>query len=514
MESARLAAELITMTASRTARAVCRHASGLLALTLGVACAQLPGPDELADPRATHGVAVGEVGPHRAIVWARTDRPARMRLIVERMDAPTPALVREVELPVDAESDFAGRVALDDLEPARPYRAVVRFTDAQGHTGSPEAALFHTAPRGRDPVPVRLAWSGDLGGQGACRDLHEGFPIFGHLLAERPDVLIGLGDMIYADDVCHPIGLYGNPQVPGEFGPAADLDGFRAHWRYNREDAGLRVLLATTPYVAVWDDHEIVDDAGPHHDTRDQPPYRAGVPLMPLARRAFVEWNPLPAGNGELYRRLRWGRHLELFVLDTRSYRDPNGVPDTGTLPKTMLGTAQRRWLEQEVPASDATWKVVVSSVPLSIPTGSIEAGRDGWADQGTDGGFERELIDIVDQLRYAGVRNLLWLTSDVHFAAAFRYAPFGEAPGFRFYEFVSGPLNAGVFPNPTVDPTLGPQRLLYYAPASAKEVKTLADAKRWFNFGLLDVAADGTLTTRIVNGLGEEVFRLTLEAE
>ena len=78
----------------------------------------------------------------------------------------------------------------------------------------------------------------------------------------------------------------------------------------------------------------------------------------------------------------------------------------------------------------------------------------------------------------------------------------------------MSGPLNAGVFPNPSVDPTLGPQRLLYYAPAAAAEITTLAEAKRWFNFGLLDVDADGSLTARVVNGLGEEVFRLTLEAD
>jgi alkaline phosphatase D len=501
------------MAASRTTRAISRRAPGLVALALALACAQLPGPEEMVEPRATHGVAVGEVGARRAVVWARTDRPARMRLLVERIDDPTPVLVREQDVAVGSQTDYGARVALSGLRPATPYRAVVRFTDAEGHTGSPDAALFHTAPRADDAVPVRLAWGGDLGGQGVCRDAREGFPIFGHLLAERPDVFVGLGDMIYADDVCHPIGLYGNAQVPGEFGPAADLDGFRAHWRYNREDPGLRVLLATTPYVAVWDDHEIANDAGPHHDTREEPPYRAGVPLLPLARRAFVEWNPVRTDQ-DLFRRLRWGRHLELFVLDTRSFRDPNGVPDTGPLPKTLLGNAQRRWLEQKLTASDATWKVVVSSVPLSIPTGSIQTGRDGWADQGTDGGFERELIALLEQLQHAGVRNLLWLTTDVHFAAAFRYTPFGDAPDFRFYEFVSGPLNAGVFPNPSVDPTLGPQRLLYYAPAAAEEITTLAEAKRWFNFGLLDVDADGALTARIVNGLGEEVFRLTLEAD
>jgi alkaline phosphatase D len=503
------------MTASRTLRVDRRRALGLLglALPLCLACARLPGPGELVDPRATHGVAIGEVGARRAVVWSRTDRPARMRLLVERVDQPTPLLVAETEVLVDAQTDFAASIALEELRPATPHRAVVRFTDAEGRTGSPDVALFRTAPDADTPAAVRLAWGGDLAGQGVCRDAREGFPIFSHVLAERPDLFIGLGDMIYADDVCHPIGLYANAQVPGEFGPAADLDGFRAHWRYNRGDEGLRILLATTPYVAVWDDHEIVNDAGPHHDTRDAPPYRAGVPLLPLARRAFVEWNPLPAG-APLYRRLRWGRHLELFVLDTRSYRDPNGAPDTDAAPKTLLGAAQRRWLEQTLPASDATWKVVVSSVPLAVPTGSIATGRDGWAGGGTDGGFARELLAILEQLRHAGVRNLVWLGTDVHFAGAFRYTPFPEASDFRFHELLSGPLNAGLFPNAALDRTLGPERLLYYAPAEAGVVRSFAEARRWFNFGVLDLAADGGLTARILNGDGEEVFRLMLAAD
>lgn len=497
----------------RVARATLAHAAGLTALALVAACARATGPGEHVDPRPTHGVAVGAAGARRAVVWSRTDRPARLHLVVERLDRETPVVVHEAQIPVDAESDFAGRIVVDGLQPGTAYRAIVRFRDAQERAGSPAAASFRTAPAPDEPRPVRVAWSGDLGGQGACRDARAGYPILAHVFAERPDLFVALGDMIYADDVCHAIGLYGNPQVPGEFGPAVDLDGFRAHWRYNREDPGLRVLLATTPSVAVWDDHEIVNDAGPHHDARSEPPYRAGVPLLPLARRAFVEWNPLD-DTERLQRRLRWGRHLELFVLDTRSYRDPNGMPDTGAVPKTLLGTRQRRWLEHALPGSDATWKVVVSSVPLAIPTGSIESGRDGWADQGTDGGFERELIAILQAFERAGVRNLLWLSTGTHFAAAFRYAPFPDTPGFRFYELAAGPLHAGLSPNPVVDPTLRPERLLYYAPADAAAITTLAEAERWFSFGVLDVEANGALTARVVNGRGEEVFRLTLPAE
>ena len=64
-----------------------------------------------------------------------------------------------------------------------------------------------------------------------------------------------------------------------------------------------------------------------------------------------------------LYRSLRWGRHLELFVLDTRSYRDPNSALDSQQQPKTMLGSEQLAWLKDGLASSSATWKVIVSSV-------------------------------------------------------------------------------------------------------------------------------------------------------
>src|SRR5207249_2217020 len=77
-----------------------------------------------------------------------------------------------------------------------------------------------------------------------------------------------------------------------------------------------------------------------------------------------------------LYRRFRWGRLLEVFILDTRQYRSLNRETDGPG--KSMLGAAQKRWLLDGVTSSTAVWKVVVTSVSLSIPTGKPDA-RDSW---------------------------------------------------------------------------------------------------------------------------------------
>jgi alkaline phosphatase D len=79
---------------------------------------------------------------------------------------------------------------------------------------------------------VRLAFGGDLAGQNVCRDANEGFPILDTIRAWHPDVFVGLGDMIYADNACAHRGLYRNVQRAGGFGPATDLASYLAHWRY------------------------------------------------------------------------------------------------------------------------------------------------------------------------------------------------------------------------------------------------------------------------------------------
>ena len=479
-------------------------ATGSIALVLVGGSLGSGAPAVQTEPVVTHGVVVGDVTAGSAVVWARADRPATLRVTVQggpHEQAPPQ--------PVDARDDFTGQVVVTGLAPGRTYRYRVRFDQGPVVTGS-----FRTAPAPTDGAGVRLAFGGDVAGQNVCRALREGFPIADTIRAWRPDLFVGLGDMIYADNACESVGRYGNEQLPGGFGPATDLAGFWAHWRYNRADPSLQRLLSSAAYVGVWDDHEIVNDAGPLHDTRATPPYTPGVHLLPLGLRAFADYTPIATAQNtpkRLYRSLRWGKHLELFVLDTRQYRDANGAEDSAERPKTLLGREQLTWLNEQLAASDATWKVVVSSVPMSIPTGfPATNGRDGWANFDQVTGFEQELLGMLRGAADRGDR-MVWIATDVHFAEAFRYRPFDDRPGFVVHELVTGPLNSGIFPVRDVDPTLQPEVLAFYGPASATDVTTWDEAKRWFNFGTLEVAQDGALTAGIVDTAGERVFTLEL---
>ena len=468
----------------------------LFVLLLVSACrATAPTPG---DTHLTHGIAAGEVSSTSAVVWGRCNRATTLHVQLDDADPAPGAAVTEA-------TDFTGKIVLTGLAPATRYAYRVWCGDGRA---SALAGVFHTAPDPALARPVRFAWGGDVGGQNVCRDRRLGYPIFARIAALQLDFFIGLGDMIYADDVCLARGRYGNAQIVGPL-PATQVAGYWAHWRYNRAEANSQRLLAALPYFAVWDDHEIRDDSGPHDDASWLAP---GGHLLPIALRAFLDYQPLvPPASGptRLYRSVRWGRHLEVFLLDTRQYRDPLAGLDSDATPKTMLGAEQLAWLEQGLRSSDATWTVIVASVPLSIPTG--RAARDGFADGGNLG-YEREAARIFRALRAAGIRNSLWITTDVHFGTGFAYRPFADDPSWVSYEYTSGPLNAGVFPHLKLETTFHPERLFLYGPSSPDAIASFDEAIGWFNFGVVDVAADGMLEVSIVNGRGEQVFRQTLD--
>jgi alkaline phosphatase D len=446
----------------------------------------------------THGVASGEVTHDSIALWARcvggNAVPVRLRGGGTEIDA---------VLRVGADSNWTGSVRVAGLRPATSYEYTI-------DCGAPAHGRFRTAPPPDAPASARIAWGGDIGGQNACRDAADGYSIFDRVAEANPDLFVALGDMIYADNACDEVGRYGNAQVPGP--PAAlDLETFREHWSYNRSDRHLQALTAQTPYVGIWDDHEIRNDGAASDDLRQG----SDVHLFPLALRSFREYLPMPPPQGDphrLYRALRWGRHAEIFILDTRQYRDRNDAPDLPGKAKTLLGKRQLEWLLRSLQQSNATWRIVVSSVPLSIPTGTGPGARDGWSNDGGNTGFESEATAILRYAAAHAMHNLVWITTDVHFATGFRYRPFEATPGFVLHELVSGPLNAGVFPRKDLDPTFRPERLFFWGPESFGDIRSYQEALGWFNFGLLDIDRSGTMTVSIVNGRGERVATHKLE--
>ena len=383
-------------------------------------------------------VTVTEVRPTAAILWTRAVRAGEVGIEVGAAGEAGRRLAREAV----AADDFLVRVPLEGLAPATRHRYRVA-QDGQHVEGE-----FTTAPPPDEPARVTFLWSGDLGGGGIhCRPVDGGYRIF-HAMAHQPaDFFLFVGDTVYADAPCNRPGT-----VPGANFRATTLAEYRARHRYNREDPAFQAFLRRMPVFATWDDHEVRNSfAG------------STEPRMPIGRQAFLDYWPVAAGGDphRLYRSVRWGRLLEVFILDTRQYRSDNSLPDGPG--KTMLGLAQRRWLLDAVPASTATWKAVVSSVPLAIPTGQPDR-RDSWTNANILGlapehgtGFVTERDAILRHFHRRDVRNLIFVAADVHHAEVIRHQPYA---GWSFHEFIAGPLSAGPGRPRPLDVRLWPRSL------------------------------------------------------
>ena len=461
------------------------------------------------------GVATGDVSATSAIVWTRTIEPMKLRLEWSSEGGDSDS----VELETEASADNTVQHTLTALEAATTYR--YRFTSVSGDEA---AGSFTTAPARDASSPVHFLVGGDLGGQAFCRHADRGYVVFEAMGSLAPDFFIANGDMIYADNPCPADGPGDWVNLPGDFPGIADVDwtdqaalddAIYGHWRYNRADPHHRTFLEKVPMYVQWDDHEVINDFGLAWPEWPLAPEREGWrALVETGVDALFNFNPMTRHADEprrIYRSFRWGKDVEVFLLDARSYRSANDLPDTPKSGKTMLGAEQLAWLEKGLIESDATWKIVSSDVPLSLPTGSNAHiwGRDGFADGRRDDfssrtGAERELLGLLEELDRANVKNLVVVVTDVHLAATLRYQPDldGDGDALIFHELINGPLNAVAVPTPPhIDATLRPTIL--YAEGG------------FFNFS--EVRIDGKrLVTTIRDEQGEvrHGSRLEIEAE
>jgi hypothetical protein len=250
-------------------------------------------------------------------------------------------------------------------------------------TSEPVHASLRTAPD--DARDVSFVWSGDLAGQGwGINPDAGGYRIFRAMAAVDPDFFLCSGDTVYADGpiaatVALPDGrTWRNVTTPAKAKVAETLDEFRGQYAYNLMDDALRGFAARVAQVNQWDDHEVTNNWYPGEVlTDDRYSERRVDVLAARSRQAFFEWLPIEpraARAGTVYRKIAYGPRLDLFVLDMRTFKDPNGDNRYADPRRGLLGAEQRAWLKRELAASKATWKVLAIDLPLGlvVPDGPI----------------------------------------------------------------------------------------------------------------------------------------------
>ncbi|MFE6131368.1 alkaline phosphatase D family protein, partial [Streptomyces sp. NPDC056437] len=391
-------------------------------------------------PAFLHGLASGDPLPDGVLLWTRiTPTPESLPgsgkgpdtavgWEVAEDSAFTKVVARGATTST-AETDHTVKADVRGLRPATVYW--FRFT-----AGTTVSAVGRT----RTAPATDAATSGVRFGVVSCANWEAGyFSAYRHLAARADlDAILHLGDYIYEYAAGgYPEEQYGVRQHSPRH-EILTLADYRLRHATYKTDPDLRALHAAHPVVAIWDDHEIANDAwsggAENHTPGTEGDYAARAAA---ARRAYFEWMPVRASTeGTVYRRLRFGKLADLHLLDLRSFRSQQSSIGNGGVDdpdRTITGRAQLDWLKAGLAGSDAAWKLVGTSVMISpvafgalpahllepiaellgLPKGGLAINVDQWD------GYTDDRRELLAHLTQRGIKNTVFLTGDIHMAWA-----------------------------------------------------------------------------------------------
>jgi len=269
---------------------------------------------------------------------------------------------------------------LTDLSPGSSYELLV-----EARSGSDDSDFcrqvgeFETTPLPGQHPPVTFTVMTCQ--QYEHQDRPDGFAIYAAMAELKPDFFVNTGDAVYYD---HGPVIALNPALA------------RYHWARIFALPSLRKFHSQVSSYFMKDDHDVLsNDCGPD-DQSGELTYATGVNI-------FREQTGLPNIS---YRTFQWGRDLQIWLMEGRDYRTPNWKESSSSAP-TLWGPEQIKWLQNTLAASTATFRVVITTVPIIGPD------RDNKADNYANSAFIVEGTEIRRLLgQYA---NLTVITGDRH---------------------------------------------------------------------------------------------------
>jgi alkaline phosphatase D len=244
-----------------------------------------------------------------------------------------------------------------------------------------------------------------------------------HRMADEDlDFVLHLGDYIYEFEN----GRYGDGtkinRVPRPAGETVTLDDYRMRYATYRSDPDLQQAHRQHPFITVWDDHELTNNAWRDGAANHQPDTEGDwAARRAAAYRAYLEWMPVREQSDlapRLYRTFRFGQLADLVMLDARSLRDQQVATDNLSAltdpRRTMLGAAQEAWCLDQLREShrgQTKWRLLGQQVLFArlTPVGQTVRNADSWD------GYQAARDRVLDTLQQEHINDVVILTGDVH---------------------------------------------------------------------------------------------------
>ncbi|HMP98191.1 MAG TPA: alkaline phosphatase D family protein [Cyclobacteriaceae bacterium] len=364
-----------------------------------------------------NGIASGDPTATSVIVWTRVTPPDSVPEIeVQWSVFDDKALSQKIKsgiITTGPERDYTVKIDVTDLQPGRFY--YYQFS-----------ALNKLSPIGRTKTIATDAEQLNFAVV-SCSNWEWGyFNGYAGIAQKDLDAVLHLGDYIYE----YGIGSYGDTTIGRINYPPHEIvslnDYRQRHFQY-RLDEGLQAMTASHPLIAIWDDHEIANDAystgAQNHQTETEGDYAV---RMRNAVKAYYEWLPIREGE-KLYRSFDYGDLADVIMLDERlegRTRPPENLNDPVMQSEehSMLGQEQLGWLFEQLDNSASRWKIIGNQVIFSdFDQGAAfpnsPRNLDSWD------GYPNEKKIIANHIINKNIKNIVFLTGDTHASWAFEVA-------------------------------------------------------------------------------------------
>ena len=323
------------------------------------------------------GVASGDPLADKVILWTHAKFPSSDAAVPLTYQVATDSAFTQVVssglVTASASTGFTAKVDASGLKAGTAY--FYRFSQDANHS---PVGRTRTLPQTADSLKLAVM---------SCTNFPAGFfNVYAEVAKSDAEFALHLGDYIYEyaanGYASSAAAALGRVSLPGN--ELLTLADYRARHAQYKGDPDSKNLHGLKPMIAIWDDHEIANDAFKDGAENHTPATEgAWADRKAAALQAYHEWMPIRTGTdkSKIYRSFNFGNLVSLHMLDTRLIgRDEqidiadlagaNGAAARNTAltafsspTRQMLGTEQMQWLQGQLMASTARWQVLGQQV-------------------------------------------------------------------------------------------------------------------------------------------------------